>query len=73
VNPFAGIKIRGVKQGKADDEKAFTDAQARTILTATLATPSHLISAETRAARRWVPWMCVREAQSSLGTAFGTS
>jgi hypothetical protein len=58
ANPFSGIKIRGVKEGKADDEKAFTNEQARTILTATLATPSNLISAETRAARRWVPWIC---------------
>jgi len=58
ANPFAGIKVRGVKEGKADDEKAFTDEQAKTILTATLATPSHLISAETRAARRWIPWIC---------------
>jgi hypothetical protein len=49
ANPFAGIKVRGVTEGKADDEKAFTDEQAKTILTATLATPSHLISAETRA------------------------
>lgn len=58
TNPFAGIKIRGVKPGKADDEKAFTSEQARAILAATLATPSHLMSAETRAARRWVRWIC---------------
>ncbi|MBR0945484.1 hypothetical protein [Bradyrhizobium liaoningense] len=29
-----------------------------TILSATVATPSHLTSAEMRAARRWVPWIC---------------
>jgi len=47
-----------LRSDKADDEKAFTDEQAKTILIATLATPSHLISTETRAARRWVPWIC---------------
>jgi integrase len=58
ANPFLGIRVRGVKESKADDEKGFTDAQAKVILTATLATPSHLISIEMRAARRWVPWLC---------------
>lgn len=58
TNPFIGIRVRGVKESKADDEKAFTDAQAKTILTATLATPSHLTSIEMKAARRWVPWLC---------------
>jgi hypothetical protein len=35
-----------------------TLGQARTILMATLATPSRLKSPEMRAARRWVTWLC---------------
>jgi hypothetical protein len=57
-NPFAGIRIRGVKATKDSNKKGFSDAQAETILIATLATPSHLTTPETRAARRWVPWAC---------------
>jgi site-specific recombinase XerD len=58
VNPFIGIRVRGVKESKSDDEKGFSDKQAKQILTATLGTPSRLISVEMRAARRWVPWLC---------------
>jgi integrase len=57
-NPFAGIRIRGVKATKDSNKKGFTDGQAEKILEATLATPSHLTTPETRAARRWVPWVC---------------
>jgi hypothetical protein len=32
--------------------------EAKKILTATLAEPSHLICVEMRAARRWLPWLC---------------
>lgn len=58
INPFRGIKVRNVRDGKPDDEKGFTSEQAKIILTATLAGRSHLISAETHATRRWVPWLC---------------
>jgi integrase len=58
INPFAGIKVEGVKAWKEDDERGFDPKQALTILTATLATPSHLISTEMKMARRWVPWIC---------------
>lgn len=57
-NPLAGIRIRGVKATKDSNKKGFSDAEAKTILEATLATPSHLTTPETRAARRWVPWVC---------------
>ena len=57
-NPFAGIRIRGVKATKDSNKKGFSDAQAHAILTATLATCSDLTTPETRAARRWVPWAC---------------
>jgi integrase len=58
TNPFRGIKVRGVVEGKSDEEKSFTPEQAEIILTATLAGRSHLISRETWAARRWIPWIC---------------
>jgi len=58
INPFAGIKVEGVKAWKEDDERGFDPEQALTILTATVATPSHLISTEMKMARRWVPWIC---------------
>ena len=57
-NPFAGIRVRGAKATKDSNKKGFTDDQAKNILEATLATPSHLTTPETRAARRWVPWIC---------------
>jgi integrase len=64
ANPFSGMKVR--KNGATPQEpgqttpprKGFTEEEAKTILTATLATPSHLISVEMRAARRWLPWLC---------------
>ena len=56
-NPAAQIVVRGIKTEKEDDEKGFTDKDARTILAATLEPRSHLISGEMAAARRWVPWI----------------
>jgi hypothetical protein len=53
-NPFAEIRIRGVRATKDSNKKGFTDAEAETVLTATLATPLHLTAPETRAARRWM-------------------
>ena len=58
ANPFTGVRIRGAKPTLTTNKKGFTDAQAETILRATLATPSHLTTPETRGARRWVPWIC---------------
>lgn len=57
-NPFSRIRVRGVKATKDSNKKGFSDAQAETILSATLATFSHLTTPETRAARRWIPWIC---------------
>jgi integrase len=54
----AGIKVEGVKPWKEDDERGFDPDQAFAILSATVATPSHLISKEMKAARRWVHWIC---------------
>ena len=64
VNPFAGIKVRKndpsvTKENKveptAPPRKTFEPHEIQAILTATLATPSHLISTEMRAALRWLP------------------
>ncbi|MGO4510172.1 DUF6538 domain-containing protein [Bradyrhizobium sp. 2TAF36] len=57
-NPFSRIRVRGVKPTKQSNQKGFSDAQAEKILTATLGTFSHLTTPETRAARRWIPWIC---------------
>lgn len=61
-NAFRGIKVREVVDQQAEiiapRQKGFSLAEATAILTATLSTPSHLISAEMRAARRWLPWLC---------------
>ncbi|MCP3404473.1 DUF6538 domain-containing protein [Bradyrhizobium sp. CCGB01] len=58
VNPVAGVVVRNVETEKDDDEKGFSDKDARTILTATLQKGSHLLSGEMAAARRWIPWIC---------------
>jgi site-specific recombinase XerD len=58
VNPVSGVVVRNVETEKDDDEKGFTDNDAKTILKATLHKGSRLLSIEMRAARRWVPWIC---------------
>lgn len=57
-NPFSRIRVRGVKSTKTSNKKGFSDGEATTILTATLATFSRLTTPETRAGRRWIPWLC---------------
>jgi integrase len=57
-NVAEGIVVHGVKKSKADGSKGFNLADAVTILTATLIPPSNKVSAETAAARRWIPWIC---------------
>jgi integrase len=63
-NPFLRMTVREDKSGHPAAEvqlpprKGFTPGEAKLILTATLASPSHLISVEMAAARRWLPWLC---------------
>lgn len=61
-NPFRGIVVRDAVDPKAEAkpprQKGFTQAEAKKILSATVATPSSMISPEKRAARRWLPWLC---------------
>jgi hypothetical protein len=47
--------------------------EAKKILTATLAEPSHLISVEMRAARRWLPWLRERTRREMCPIALGGS
>jgi integrase len=60
ANPFKSIVVR---DGEASDaaqprQKGFSQSEAIAILTATFLPASHLTSIETKAARRWLPWLC---------------
>lgn len=57
VNPTAGIKIKRVKATKLRD-KGFDLDEACRILQATLEVPPGRLTADQKAARRWVPWLC---------------
>ncbi|MCK1667965.1 DUF6538 domain-containing protein [Bradyrhizobium sp. 153] len=65
-NPFYRIRVRDedpsetpeLDKVKEPPRKGFSPEEIKIILTATVATPSHLISVEMRAARRWLPWLC---------------
>jgi hypothetical protein len=54
-NRFAGIRIRGAKGTKRCQPKGLHRPQHDP--RSTLTTSSHLTTPETRAARRWVPWV----------------
>jgi integrase len=56
VNPFAKIKIKVPKARRHRESKAFTEAEARTILKAALTITN--LKTKGAAARRWVPWLC---------------
>jgi hypothetical protein len=63
INVFRGITVRDAAEdedaaSELPRQKGFTLPQAEIILTATLDARSHLISEETMAARRWLPWLC---------------
>ncbi|PZA10763.1 hypothetical protein DNX69_15560 [Rhodopseudomonas palustris] len=66
LNAFRGIRVREDDGAVAQREKlnsepprkGFNPEEAELVLRGTLSTPSHLISAEMRAARRWLPWLC---------------
>jgi integrase len=57
ANPAADIEVTVPAKPQLRD-KGFTEVEARTILSASLAPPGHLITPEHAAARRWVPWLC---------------
>jgi integrase len=55
-NPAKEVKVR-VKKKVKEREKGFDGSEAAKILAATQGPFSHLISAEMKAARRWLPWI----------------
>lgn len=59
INPTTGVKVSVPKPQKTRP-KGFTDAEAETILTASLRDPSTFGAMEERnqMAIRWVPWIC---------------
>ncbi|MDZ7893516.1 MAG: hypothetical protein U5M50_00275 [Sphingobium sp.] len=57
ANPAAGVTVRVPKRHRPRGP-SFTSAEARTILTASLARDQGKISREHALARRWIPWMC---------------
>lgn len=56
-NPASGVRVRAPKKPRLRDP-GFTEAEALTILRATLQPPERRISREHARARRWVPWLC---------------
>jgi integrase len=56
-NPAAGVTLRLGKPAKLRS-KGFTDEEASAILKATLQVGGEREFPETRAAKRWVPWIC---------------
>lgn len=56
-NPATEIKVRGAKRQRLRDP-GFTEAEAKTILSATLRPCSERMAAASARARRWVPWLC---------------
>lgn len=57
-DPTDGIKVRGAEKARLRTEKGLTDAEAKTILRASLQTASSRLAPEHALARRWVPWLC---------------
>ena len=55
-NPAKEVKVR-VKKKVKEREKGFDGDEAAKILAASQGPFSHLISVETKAARRWLPWI----------------
>ncbi|QUS42113.1 integrase [Tardiphaga alba] len=56
-DPAAEVHVEVVSK-KAIKMRGFRDDEAATILSAALAPMSEQMTAESRAARRWVPWLC---------------
>jgi hypothetical protein len=56
-DPSAEVYVEDSEKSKAD-MCGLTAKEAQTILSATLAPFSNLMSPENAAVRRWVPWLC---------------
>lgn len=57
TNPVDGIAVK-VPKAKKERSKGYTDAEAKQVLGLTLQPIEQKLSAEHKAARRWVPWIC---------------
>ncbi|WP_238564984.1 site-specific integrase [Sphingobium bisphenolivorans] len=57
VDPTPGVTVRGGKRQRLRDP-GFTNAEALTILRATVKAPEGRLSHHHSVARRWVPWLC---------------
>lgn len=60
ANPFKAIVVRDgeATDGEQPRQKGYSQKEAIAILTATFLPASPLTAIETRAARRWLPWLC---------------
>lgn len=57
TNPVDGIAVK-VPKAKKERSKGYSDSEAKQILSLTLRPIEQKLSAEHKAARRWVPWIC---------------
>ena len=57
IDPTQGVRVR-VGRAARHRDPGLTDAEAKTILKATLDTHSARLAPEHALARRWVPWLC---------------
>lgn len=57
ANPATGITVKATKRVRVR-QQGFTEAEAITILLATMTEPPSRTTPEFAAARRWVPWLC---------------
>lgn len=57
ANPVDGVSVK-VPKSKKERPKGYSDAEAKQILRLTMKPIEQKLSAEHRAARRWVPWIC---------------
>ncbi|RDE09887.1 DUF6538 domain-containing protein [Pelagibacterium lacus] len=57
ANPASGITVKATKKVRTR-QKGFTEAEAITILRATMTEPPPRTTSEYAGARRWVPWLC---------------
>src|SRR5262249_15967569 len=55
-NPFAGVRVTVPRKNITRETKAFTDAEAKILLTAASAISNPRTKGEV--VRRWVPWLC---------------
>lgn len=60
ANPVTGLKVRAPKPTKLRD-RDLSDSEAATILRASLTVQSDKLAASHSLARRWVPWLCIRQ------------